>query len=177
MCSHDVYARDPTDRAIAFHDHVCLACGIIGRVCPRCTMLIPHRPTWDAPDSWCSWCRCCDPCCGQTDQALTPVDIKRAIECSVGLVANEYIRRCILAAATRDDAIAVARRECSRGGRSSNAAHVDGFRDGYNRGRGLTAQFGHRKGVVTWAQIADYVRAPEDLAHAAIPAQQLGLFG
>ena len=52
-----------------------------------------------------------------------------------------------------------------------------GFRDRYNRGRGLTAQFGHRKGVVAWAQIADYVRAPQDAAHAAIPAQQLALFG
>ena len=48
-----------------------------------------------------------------------------------------------------------------------------GFRDRYNRGRGLTAQFGHRKGVVTWAQIADYVRALQDTAHAAIPASSI----
>jgi hypothetical protein len=176
-CAHVVCARDPTDHAVAHHDHVCLTCGIIGRVCDRCTKLIPHGPMWDMPESWCYWCWCCVPCCGQTDQPLTPADIMRAIESSIRSIADEYIRRCIIAAATRDEAIAVARRECSRGGHSSNSESVMGFRDSYNRGRGLTAQFSHRKGVVTWAQIADYVRAPQDAAHAAIPAQQLALFG
>ena len=46
-----------------------------------------------------------------------------------------------------------------------------------NKGRGLTVEFGHRTGVVTWAAIADYVRAPAPLARAAVPAQQLSLFG
>ena len=176
MCSHDVYVRDPTDTSIANHHHICLGCGIIGRVCGRCTKLIPHGPRLDMPESWCYWCWCCDPCCGQTDQPLTPADIKRALEWSVRS-AEQYIPRHIAAAATRDEAIAVARYECSRGGRSGHAESVMGFRDSYNRGRGLTAQFGHRKGVVTWAQIADYVRAPAAMADAAIPAQQLGLFG
>lgn len=176
MCSHDVYARDPADRAIAHHDHVCLGCGIVGRICERCAHLIPHGPMWDMPESWCYWCWCCDPCCGQVDQPLTPTDIARAITSSVGAVAEEYIRRCILAAGSRDEAITVARRECSRGGRSGNSESVSGFRDRYNRGRGLTAQFGHRKGVVTWAQIADYVRAPPEVAQSAISAQQLALF-
>lgn len=176
-CTHAVRARDPTDRAIANHDHVCLTCGIIGRLCDRCTTLTPHGPTRDMPESWCYWCWCCDPCCRQTDQPLTPADIRRAIESSVRSLADQYIRRCIIAAATRDEAIGVARRECSRGGHSGSAESVMGFRDSYNRGRGLTAQFGHRKGVVTWAQIVDYVRAEQDTAHAAIPAQQLALFG
>ena len=176
MCSHEVYARDPTDHAIAFHDHVCLACGIIGRICERCTRLIEHGAIWDMPDAWCYWCFCCEPCCGQVDQPLTPADIARAIEASVGAVAEQYIRRCIVAAPSRAEAIAVARRECSRGGRSGNGESISGFRDRYNRGRGLTAQFDHRKGVVTWAQIADYVRAPREAAQASIPAQQLALF-
>ena len=52
-----------------------------------------------------------------------------------------------------------------------------GFRDRFNKGRGLTVVFGHRKGVVTWAQIADYVRPPAPLARSSVPAQQLALFG
>jgi hypothetical protein len=175
MCSHSVYTRDPTDCVIAHHDHVCLNCGIIGRICDRCAGLIPLA-NWDMPASWCYSCWCCDPCCGQTDQPLTPSDIARAIDRSVGAVAEQYIRRCILAAGSRDEAITVARRECSRGGYGGGSESVSGFRDSYNRGRGLTAQYGHRKGVVTWAQIADYVRAPADAALAGIPAQQLALF-
>lgn len=175
-CSHAVCARDPTDRAIAHHDHVCLTCGIIGCLCDRCQHLIPYVRIFGLPEDWCYWCWCCDPCCGQQDQPLMPSDIIAAIDYGVGCVTENYIRRCILAAPDRDEAIAVARRECSKGGRSSNTERISGFRDTYNRGRGITAQFGHRKGVVTWAQIADYVRAPRELAHAAIPAQQLALF-
>lgn len=175
-CTHAAYARDPTDGAIAHHDHVCLACGIIGARCERGHHLIPHG-TFGLPEDWCSWCWCCTACCGQTDQPLTPADVGAAIRFTVGYVANNYIPRCILAAATRDEAVAVARRECSTGGHSSTTERISGFRDRYNRGRGITAQFGHRKGVVSWSQIADYVRAPQELAQAADPAQQLALFG
>lgn len=176
-CTHAVCARDPTDRAIAHHDHVCLSCGIIGRICDRCQRLIPHVPIFESAEDWCSWCWCCELCCDQTDLPLTPSDIIAAIDFSVGRVAENYTRRCILAAPTRAEAIAVVRHECSKGGRSSNAESIMGFRDSYNRGRGVTAQFGHRKGVVTWAQIADYVRAPQPLARMTVPAQQLSLFG
>jgi hypothetical protein len=54
---------------------------------------------------------------------------------------------------------------------------VSGFRDRFNKGRGLTAEFGHRKGLITWATIADYVRAKPSCASAAIGTQQLSLFG
>src|SRR4051794_9718208 len=81
-----------------------------------------------------------------------------AIERAVHLVAESWIIQRIRAAPTRAEAIAVARRECSLGGTSSLGFQISGFRDRFNKGRGLAVEFGHRKGVVTWAAIADYVR-------------------
>jgi hypothetical protein len=57
--------------------------------------------------------------------------------------------------------------------------YISGFDDHINKGLGLAVEFGHRTGVVTWAQIADYVHmhAPVPLARLSVPAQQLALFG
>jgi len=176
-CFHVTHTRDPADRAITHPFLVCLTCGILGVACDRCARFSATPPLGYIPDAWCRACDCCSSCCTDIDRALTPEDIVRAIERQVHLVAESWIVRAIRAAPTRDDAIAVARRECSRGGSSCLGEQISGFRDGFNKGRGLTVEFGHRKGVVTWAQVADYGRAPSALARAAVPGQQLSLFG
>ncbi len=176
-CVHPTHVRDPSDRAIAHSFLVCLTCGVIGTTCDRCARFYATPALGYIPEDWCRACDCCPACCTEEDRGLTPEDVVRAIERAVHLVANSWIVRCIQAAPTREEAIKVARRECSKGGSSSLGEQISGFRDRFNKGRGLTVEFGHRKGVVTWAAIADYVRAPEPLAAAVIPAQQLSLFG
>jgi hypothetical protein len=176
-CVHPTHVRDPSDRAIVKPFLVCLTCGIVGTTCDRCERFYDLPPLGYTPEAWCRPCDCCPACCCEEDRGLTPEDVIEAIERAVHLVANEYIPRSIRAASTRDDAIAVARRECSRGGMGRTGMQISGFRDRVNNGRGLTVQFGHRKGVVTWAAIADHVRAPASLARAAVPGQQLSLFG
>jgi hypothetical protein len=176
-CTHPMHTRDPSDRAIVNPFLVCLACGIFGVTCDRCARFYPTPPLGYLPEDWCRACACCPSCCTGEDRGLTPEDIVRAIEAATHLVVDGWIAARIRAAATREEAIAVARRECSRGGMSSLGEQVSGFRDRVNKGCGLTVVYGHRRGVVPWAVIADYVRAPEELAAAAIPAQQLALFG
>jgi len=175
-CPHTTHTRDPSDRGLVKPFLVCLACGILGVTCDRCARFYRTPPLGYLPDDWCRACDCCPTCCTEVDRGLTPEDIVRAIEAATHLVVDGWIAARIRAAATREDAIVVARRECSRGGMSSLGEQISGFRDRVNKGRGLTVIYGHRKGVVTWAQIADYVRAPRELAQAAIPAQQLALF-
>ena len=175
-CFHETHTRDPADRAIAHPFLVCLTCGILGVACDRCSRFYATPPLGYVPDDWCDACDCCPACCTDVDRSLTPDDIVFAIERAVSLVAESWIAQRIRAASTRDEAITVARRECSRGGSSSLGCSISGFRDGFNKGRGLTVRFGHRTGVVTWAAIADYVRAPAALARAAVPGQQLSLF-
>jgi len=176
-CVHPTHVRDPSDRAIAHPFLVCLNCGILGVACDRCSRFSATPPLGYVPEDWCRACDCCPACCTDVDRGLTPDDIVQAIERAVHLVAERWIVQCIRDAPTREDAITVARRECSRGGTSSLGFSISGFRDRFNKGRGLTVEFGHRKGVVTWAAIADYVRAPTPLARAAVPGQQLSLFG
>jgi|GEM_PF-3395452 len=176
-CPHETHVRDPTDRAVLHPFLVCLGCGIFGVTCDRCARFSPTPPLGYIPERWCRACDCCPTCCTEVDRGLTPGDIARAIERAVYLVAESWIVQRIRAAPTRDEAITVARRECSKGGMSSLGFSISGFRDRVNKGRGLTVVFGHRTGVVTWATIADYVRAPAPLAHAAVPGQQLSLFG
>ncbi|MEA2162158.1 MAG: hypothetical protein QOK37_285 [Thermoanaerobaculia bacterium] len=174
-CLHEVHIRAPADAAL-FDERVCLACGIVGRLCERCEHLHPLAPISCFPAKWCHACDCCGTCCTETEQTLTPADIVAAIERTIHSVTEDAIPRAIRAAATREEAIQVARRQCSLGGSSCAAFSVSGFRDRFNKGRGLTAEFGHRKGLVTWAAIADYVRAPQPCASATIDAQQLSLF-
>ncbi len=176
-CSHDTHARDPSDRAVIRPFLVCLACGIVGVTCDRCTRFYPTPSLGYVPDAWCRACDCCPTCCTEVDRGLTPEDVITAIERSVRAVADSWIACSIRAAPTRDEAMKVARRECSKGGMSSLGFSISGFRDCFNKGRGLTVVFGHRKGVVSWAAIADYVRAPAPLARSSVPAQQLALFG
>lgn len=176
-CVHSTHVRDPSDRAIVKPFLVCLTCGILGTTCDRCKRFCATPALGYVPEDWCRACDCCPACCHDDDRGLMPADVIRAIERATHLVAESWIIRSIRAAPTRDEAIQVARRECSKGGMSSLGEHISGFRDRINKGRGLTVEFGHRKGVVTWAAIADYVRAPAPLAAAAIPAQQLALFG
>ena len=176
-CFHETHTRDPADRALVRPFLVCLSCGILGVTCDRCERFSPSPPLGYLPDDWCHACDCCPACCTEVDRGLTPDDVIAAIERAVRLVADEQIPTRIRAAPTRDEAIKVARRECSRGGSCGLGSSISGFRDAFNKGRGLTAVFGHRKGVVTWAEIADYVRAPISLARAAVGGQQLSLFG
>lgn len=176
-CPHETHARDPSDRALVRPFLVCLACGILGVTCARCTRFHPTPPLGYMPDVWCRACDCCVACCTDIDRGLAPQDVVDAIEWSVHLVADSWIAHSIRAACTRDEAMSIARRECSKGGVSSLGFSISGFRDRFNKGRGLTVSFGHRKGVVSWAAIADYVRAPQPLAAATVPAQQLSLFG
>lgn len=175
-CFHETHTRDPADRAIAHPFLVCLSCGVLGVACDRCSRLYVPPPLGYAPDNWCRACDCCQACCIDVDRGLTPDDVVQAIATAIDLVANDYIPRSIRAAPTREEAIKVARHECSRGGSSSLGFSISGFRDRVNKGRGLTVEFGHRKGVVTWAAIADYVRTPAPPARAAVPGQQLSLF-
>jgi hypothetical protein len=176
-CFHETHTRDPADRAIVRPCLVCLTCGILGDTCDRCARFYPSPPFGYFPDDWCRACDCCPTCCIDVDRGLTPDDVIDAIETAIHLVANDAIPRRIRAAVTRQEAIAVARSECSKGGVHGGRVNVSGFRDHFNKGRGLTAEAGHRKGVVTWAAIADYVRAPAPLARAVVPGQQLSLFG
>ena len=176
-CFHETHTRDPADPAIAHPFLVCLTCGILGVTCDRCGRFSATPPLGYVPDNWCRACDCCPACCTDVDRGLTPEDVVRAIEQQVHLVAESWIARRIREAATREEAVKIARHECSLGGSSSLGYSVSGFGDRMNNGRGLTVEFGHRKGVVTWAQIADYVRAPSALARAAVPGQQLSLFG
>lgn len=176
-CPHATHARDPADRAVLDPSLVCLACGILGITCDRCLRFHAISPLGYLPDPWCDACDCCPTCCTEVDRGLTPEDVITAIERSVRAVADSWIVKGIRAAPTRDEAMKVARRECSKGGMSSLDFSISGFRDRFNKGRGLTVEFGHRKGIVTWAAIADYVRAPAPLAQSAVPAQQLALFG
>lgn len=176
-CVHPTHVRDPSDRAIAKPFLVCLICGVLGTTCDRCERFYPTPALGYIPKDWCRACDCCSACCREVDRGLTPEDVVRAIERATHLVAESWIVRCIREAPSREEAINVARRECSKGGSSSLGEQISGFRDRVNKGRGLTVEFGHRKGVVTWAAVADYVRAPAPLAAAVIPAQQLSLFG
>jgi len=171
-CPHTTHTRDPSDRALVKPFLVCLACGILGTTCDRCTQFFPTPPLGYLPDDWCRACDCCPTCCTEVDRGLASEDVVRAIEAATHLVAEGWIAARIRAAATREEAIAVARRECSRGGMSSLGEQISGFRDRTNKGRGLTVIYGHRKGVVPWAAIADYVRAPR----SSLPAVQLSLF-
>lgn len=173
-CLHPTHTRDPSDRAIVKPFLVCLTCGILGISCDRCGRFCPAPPLGYVPDDWCRACDCCPQCCTEQDRGLTPDDVISAIEAATHLVAEGWIACRIREASTRDEAIAIARRECSRGGMSSLGQQISGFRDRFNKGRGLTAVFGHRKGVVPWAVIADYVRSP--VPHATVPRQQLTLF-
>lgn len=174
-CFHETHTRDPADRAHTFR--VCLTCGILGVVCDRCSRFSATPPLGYVPDAWCHACNCCQACCTEVDRSLTLDDVVRAIERQVHLIADSWIAEVIRAAATRAAAISTARRECSRGGSSSLGEQISGFRDRVNKGRGLTVQFGHPTGVVTWAAIVEYVRAPAPLAAANVPGQQLSLFG
>jgi hypothetical protein len=176
-CPHELHTRDPADPAVRRPFLVCLTCGILGVTCDRCARFSPTPPIGYIPERWCRACDCCPACCVEVDRGLTPDDIVQAIERAVHLVAESWIVQRIRASPTREDAITVARRECSRGGSSSLGFSISGFRDRFNNGRGLTVEFGHRKGVVTWSAIADYVRAPAPLARGAVPGQQLSLFG
>lgn len=176
-CSHDTHARDPSDRAVLRPFLVCLTCGIVGVTCERCSRFSPTPPLGYVPDAWCRACDCCPACCTDIDRGLTPDDVITAIERSVHAVADSWIVRAIRDALTRDEAMKVARRECSKGGMSSLGFSISGFRDRINKGRGLTVVFGHRMGVVTWSQIVDHVRAPAPLGRPPISAQQLTLFG
>jgi hypothetical protein len=176
-CPHAAHARDPSDRAVRRPFLVCLACGMLGVPCDRCTRFYPTPPLGYVPDIWCRACDCCPACCTDVDGGLTPADVIDAIERSVHAVADSWIVRSIRAAPTRVEATKIAHRECSKGGVSRLGFSLSGFRDRINKGRGLTVEVGHRKGVVTWTQIADYVRAPAPLARSAVPAQQLPLFG
>lgn len=176
-CVHPTHVRDPSDRAIAHPFLVCLTCGILGTTCDRCARFCATTALGYIPEDWCRACDCCPACCHDEDRGLNPDDVIRAIERATHLIAESWIVRCIRAAPSREEAIKAARRECSKGGTSSLGEHISGFRDRLNKGRGLTVEFGHRKGVVTWAAIADYVRAPAPLAASVIPAQQLSLFG
>jgi hypothetical protein len=175
MCLHEIHIRAPADAAL-FDERVCLACGIVGRRCKRCEHLQPLAPISCFPAKWCHACDCCGTCCTEIEQPLTPADIVAAIERTIHSVTQDAIARAIRAAATREEAIHVARRHCSLGGSSGAAFSVSGFRDRYNKSRGLTVETGHRKGLVTWAAIADYVRAPQPCGSATIDAQQLSLF-
>jgi hypothetical protein len=176
-CPHETHARDPADRA-EFHPFlVCLACGIVGITCDRCLRFYPTPSLGYVPNAWCRACDCCPACCVDVDRGLAPDDVVTAIERSVHLDAESWIVRSIRAALTRDDAMKIARRECSKGGMSSLGFSLSGSRDRFNKGRGLTVAFGHRKGVVSWAQIVDYVRSPAPLARSFVPPQQLALFG
>lgn len=176
-CFHETHTRDPADRAIAHPFLVCRTCGIFGVACDRCARFYATPPIGYVQEVWCRACDCCPACCTAVDRGLTADDVVLAIERQVHLVAESWIVEVIRAAPTREDAIKVARRECSRGGSSSMGCSISGFRDRFNKGRGLTVQFGPRKGVVTWAAIVDYVRAPAPLAAATLPGQQLSLFG
>jgi hypothetical protein len=176
-CVHPTHVRDPTDRAIQKPFLVCLTCGILGTTCDRCERFYDLPALGYIPEAWCRACDCCPACCHDEDRGLTPADVIHAIERATHLVTESWIVRAIRAAPTRDEAIRIAGRECSKGGTSSLGEYISGFRDRFNKGRGLSVEFGHRKGVVTWASIADYVRAPPPLAASAIPAQQLSLFG
>jgi len=176
-CPHETHARDPSDRAVLHPFLVCLACGILGVTCDRCAEFHPTPALGYIPEAWCRACDCCLVCCTDVDRGLTPEDVVTAIERSVYAVAESWIVKAIRAAPTRDEAMKVARRECSKGGMSSLGFSISGFRDRVNKGRGLTVEFGHRTGVVTWAKIVDYVRAPAPPAGSTFPAQQLALFG
>lgn len=176
-CVHSTHVRDPSDRAIARPFLVCLSCGILGVAYDRCSRFSVTPPLGYVPDDWCRACDCCRACCTDIDRGLTPDDVIQAIEQAVHLVAESWIVGCIRAASSRDEAITVAQHECSRSGTSRLGFHISGFRDRFNEGRGLTVEFGHRTGVVTWAAIADYVRASAPFARAAVPGQQLSLFG
>jgi hypothetical protein len=175
-CSHDHHVRDPSDNSLRKPSLVCLACGIIGTTCDVCDRFYAVGPFSYIPEEWCRNCDCCPSCCTTPDSSLTPADIARAIDLSVRRVTDDHIRETIRAAPTRDEAITAARKLLSLGGMSSLGFSLSGFRDRVNKGRGLTVQFGHRSGVVTWAQVADYVLAG-DAAMPTVAAQQLSLFG
>jgi len=176
MCLHTNHIRAP-DVTASYDENVCLDCGIVGMMCDRCAQLHPLAPISCYPERWCHACDCCGICCTDTDKPLTPVDIVTAIERTIHSVTNDFISRSIRAAPCRAEAIKVTRRHCSLGGSSSAGFSVSGFRDRFNKGRGLTAEFGHRKGLITWATIADYVGAPQECANATVGGQQLSLFG
>jgi hypothetical protein len=175
-CTHDHHVRDPSDDSLRKPSLVCLACGVIGTTCDVCDRFYAVGPLSYIPEEWCRNCDCCPSCCATPDSGLTPADVARAIDLSVRRITDDYIRERIRSAPTRDDAITAARKELSLGGMCSLGFSLSGFRDRVNKGRGLTVQFGHRSGVVTWAQVADYVLAG-DAAVSTIAAQQLSLFG
>jgi hypothetical protein len=175
-CLHTNHIRAP-DVPASYDENVCLDRGIVCMQCDRCEQLHPLAPISCYPERWCHACECCGICCTDTDQPLTPADIVTAIERTIHSVTNDFISRSIRAAPNREEAIKVTRRHCSLGGSSSAGFSVSGFRDRFNKGCGLTAEFGHRKGLITWATIADYVRAPQERASATVGGQQLSLFG
>lgn len=168
QCAHADTIPDPewTARSLALaaeSEPVCLDCGMCLLACPDCRAVYSHGPLMFGADNFCHVCSGCRACCREftstTRPPLLPADRARAVRRCVEHVAEHYIERAIRAAADDHDAAAVARREISKGGCSARGERIDGFRNSYNKGRGADVEIGHRRGIVTWGEIAGYVRS------------------